>query len=428
MDKNITNSLPKTAIVIFHNGAFGGASKRDTNLFMLMNKMYPGCFYLIVNTHLYSQLKEIYDDLPWDRISIIETPFDVAQDYREHHKGMPRYYHDVIEDPMEIDKRHSFVRKFYWFHKNKKRQYKIFKQIEKIRSQNNIKVFYGVSSGVIPLTFYLREKPRRAAVIMSDVDSWFTDVHTDMNKLWYRKYYSYNYALENCNIIDFLSPYILEGVKKRGVKLKDGSAYISRCSFIDYSKCSVGDKSKFEVAFCSRMEPDKNPMLYLEAAKEILKKYPDVKFHIIGEGTLVREIKEFIDSNNLAESINFQFHKNPPDIFKNTSVFVSIQNHTNYPSQSVLEAMACENATIASNRGDTGLFINNSNGILIDLNMKELVSAIELLINNPSLAKKMGVSGREMAMQNHTIENFSVYLLELIKEAYNNILNNNKDK
>ena len=50
---------------------------------------------------------------------------------------------------------------------------------------------------------------------------------------------------------------------------------------------------------------------------------------------------------------------------------------------SLLEAMACGNAIIASKRGDTELFINSSNGLLIDLNKSELVSAMELLINNP---------------------------------------------
>jgi glycosyltransferase involved in cell wall biosynthesis len=415
--------IQKTAIVVFHNGAFGGASKRDTNLFLQMNRMYPGYFYLFVNKHLYRQLKEIYDVLPEDRIKIIETPSDLVEDKAHQNPDMPRYYPDNIADPMDIDKQHSTARKIYWYFKNKRRQYNIFKKIEELRAELGVKVFYGVSSGVLPLTFYLKEKPRRAALIFSDADSWFTDVHEDMKKLWYTKYYSFNYALENSDIIDFLSPYILEGVKAKGVKIKEGSAYVSKSSFIDYSKCSVSDKNKFEVAFCSRLEPDKNPMLYLEAAKEILKKYSDVKFHILGEGTLVREIKEFIDSNNLSSSINFQFHKNPPDIIKNTTVFVSIQNNTNYPSQSVLEAMACGNAIIASSRGDTGLFINNSNGILIELNKNELISAIEQFIIDPELAKKMGLNGRDMAMKTHTIENFSVYLLELIEEANNKILN-----
>ena len=62
--------IPKTGIVIFHNGAFGGASKRIANLFFQVNRLYPGRFYLIVNKHLFNQLREIYEELPLDNIRV----------------------------------------------------------------------------------------------------------------------------------------------------------------------------------------------------------------------------------------------------------------------------------------------------------------------------------------------------------------------
>jgi glycosyltransferase involved in cell wall biosynthesis len=164
-------------------------------------------------------------------------------------------------------------------------------------------------------------------------------------------------------------------------------------------------------------------MLYLTAAKEILKEFPEVKFHLLGEGTLVNEINSFISANKLEKNINFKFHKNPPGIFAETSVLVSLQTGTNYPSQSVLEAMGCGNAVIASNTGDTDLFINNSNGMLVELNTESLVSALKKLIKDPLLAKQMGLAGKELAEKNHTIEKASAYYLELFEKAYKKVFN-----
>jgi glycosyltransferase involved in cell wall biosynthesis len=417
LDKNFKISH-KSAIVIFNYGAFGGAPKRYTQLFLNLNKLFPGKFYFITNNHLFEQISAIFTDLPLEQIKLIDFKKEQKRDTLTKPSSTPTFFPGNIPDPMEIDKNTSILRKIYWYYKNKFRQKSLYKQIENYRKELGIRVFIGVFGGINPLVFYLDEKPRKASVIFSDMDSWFSEVHPDMKKLWYRKYYSFNYAMENSDYVDFLSPYILEGVRKRNVKIKEGTAMIAPCSFIDYSKCRIGDKKKFEAAFCARLEPDKNPMLYLEAAKEIINKYPGVKFHILGEGTLVNEIRNFIESHNLAENINFQFHRNPPDILANTSAFVSIQSNTNYPSQSVLEAMACGNAIIASSTGDTQLFINSNNGLLIELTKENLVAALEKLINDKALTAGLGNYAREYAMSNHTEEKYIEYFLDLSEKAY----------
>jgi glycosyltransferase involved in cell wall biosynthesis len=364
---------------------------------------------------MFGHLERMFEDLPLDYIKIVG---ENGASQKPSERDEPQYYKDTIPNPLEIDSKTSRLRKIYWYYKNKFKQKKVFDEIESLRKSLGIKVFIGVFSGILPLVFYFNENPPRASVIFSNMDSWFTDVHADMKKLWYRKYYSFNDALENADIVDFLSPYILDGIKKLGIKIKIENISIAPCSFVDYSNCKIGEKKEFAVAFCSRLEPDKNPMLFLEAAKEILKKSPHVKFHILGEGSLVSEVKSFITENKLRNRINFQFSKNPPEIFAETSVFVSLQSGTNYPSQSVLEAMACGNAVIASNRGDTQLFINEQNGVLVDLKLESVVNAIEKLINNPALANKLGINGRDFVMKNHTIEKASAYYLNLIDKAY----------
>jgi glycosyltransferase involved in cell wall biosynthesis len=410
----LKEDFPVTAFIIFSSGAFGGAEKRFTNLFIHLNTIYPGKFRLIINPLMESHLKRIFPGLPFENIHVIDR--NNTRDENTNNDSEPRIFQDTIPDPYSIDAEASLPRKYFWYFKNKRKQKKLFTEIDLLKQKLSIEVFIGIFAGGLPLVFYL-DNPTRPAIIFSDMDSWFTDVLTDIKKLWYRKYYSFNYILENADAVDFLSPYIAEGVLQRGVSIDKEKIHIAPASFVDYSKCVPGDKTKFEIAFAARLEPDKNPMLFLEAAKEILQDFPETGFRLMGEGSLVNEVKNFIDSNDLAGKISFTFHKNPPEVFAATSVFVSLQSGTNYPSQSVLEAMACSNAIIASNTGDTSLFINANNGILVKLEKNSLIEAMKKLIKNKELTAKLGSTARAFVMEHHTIDKVSGYYTELIRKT-----------
>ena len=245
-----------------------------------MNRKYPGKFYYLVNQHLYEQIIRIFPDSEIDKsnIRIVDLNTNMKPETGEKFdnsvfadSNMPVYYADHLPDPVEEDRNITIIRKQYRYYKNYFLQKKLFKKIDSLRKELDIKVFCGVFGGIVPLAFYLTGESRKASVIFSNMDSWFSDVHSDMKKMWYRKYYSFNYSLENSDYVDFLSPFILEGVRKKNVKIMDGSIAVAPCSFADYSKCTIGVKSTFDVAFSARQEPDKNPMMFLEAASSSMK-------------------------------------------------------------------------------------------------------------------------------------------------------------
>lgn len=301
--------------------------------------------------------------------------------------------------------------------KNYSMHYCLYREIERHKKLNNISVFFGVYTGIIPLYFYLKKKRRKEGILFCDMDSWFNDVLLKERKYWNRKYSSFNYALENSDYVDFLSPFILEGVKERGMKIKDESVSITPCSFTDYSKCTIGNKSIFKVAFAGRLEKNKNPDIFLEAAFNLSKKYPEILFHIMGEGRLSVIVQSQITNSGLNNIVFHGFHPQPTDILSDTSVFVSIQTTNNYPSQSVLEAMGCGNAIVATNVGDTSMFINEGNGILINLDAKELSDAIETLYLNKELRDKLGNYAYSYVRENHTVEKMADYYISLFNKA-----------
>lgn len=401
----------KFGIILTPVGPFGGAQRRFTNLFNSLYVKYPENIYYFVSHDLYNKIFNMYPGynmvnvIPIGKKELIKNKSIVNND-----SGQINKFNLKKAEPDILRKISRYLKSFL-------SNYFVFNEIKKYQKKFNINVFMGVYSGIIPLYFYLRSKKKETGIIFCDMDSWFSEVLPKEKKYWYRKYSSFNYALENSDYVDFLSPFILEGVKERGIKIKDESVSITPCSFTDYSKCTIGNKSIFKVAFAGRLEKNKNPDIFLEAAFNLSKKYPEIIFHIMGEGRLSANVQSQITNSGLNNIVFHGFHPQPTDILADTSVFVSIQTTNNYPSQSVLEAMGCGNAIVATNVGDTAMFINESNGILINLDAKELSDAIETLYLNKGLRDKLGNYAYSYVRENHTVEKMADYYISLFNKT-----------
>lgn len=398
--------MNNNAFILLTGGLVGGAEKRFIQLFEYLYQKYPVNYYFIITQDLFNKIQEVFPDYPIKNL----IPIGVKKkQYKTKPAAISQSKSYTINHP-------GFLKQVYRFIKNYRIQKGYYKEIEKIKKEKNIKCFLGIYSGIIPLYFYLMNKKRKVGVIFCDMDSWFMDVMPKERKYWYRKYSSFNYALENSDYVDFLSPFILEGIRDRGIEVKEESVSITPCSFTDYSKCKIGDKSIFQAAFAGRLEKDKNPGLFLEAAISLSKKYPEIIFHIMGEGRLSADIKDKVESSGFKNIIYHAFHSRPTDILADTSVFVSIQTTNNYPSQSVLEAMGCGNAIIATDVGDTRMFVNQENGLLINLELIELVTAIENLYLNKELRERLGRYAYSYVRENHTIEKMADYYVDLFNK------------
>ena len=399
------------AIVLLTKGIFGGAERRFTNLFRYIYEKYPGNAYYFVSYALLEKIKNIYPDYPLNNvIPIGKKEFQTKEVMVDNNlTGLKNYGKNR--------NRTSFLRKLFRYLKSYMTQYTLYREIEKHRKVYGISVLMGVYSGILPLYFYLMKEKRKVGVIFCDMDSWFSEVLPNEKKYWFRKFSSFNYALENSDYVDFLSPFILRGIKERGIKIKEESVSITPCSFTDYAKCKIGNKSIFQVAFAGRLEKDKNPEIFLEAAIKLSKKYPEVVFHIMGEGRLSNDIKEKVENSGLCNIVFHGFHSQPTEILADTSVFISIQKTNNYPSQSVLEAMGCGNVIVATNVGDTRMFINENNGILIEADLTVLVKAIETLYLNKSLSERLSNYAYSYVRDNHTIEIMADYYVNLFDKT-----------
>ena len=96
-------------------------------------------------------------------------------------------------------------------------------------------------------------------------------------------------------------------------------------------------------------------------------------------------------------------------------MFLSLQNEENYPSQSLIEAMACKNAIVATDVGLTHKLIDKNCGILVAKNTIEVGEAILSLFSNNNDLKRKGECSRRKVIKTHTPQNYYEHIIGLIK-------------
>ncbi len=153
--------------------------------------------------------------------------------------------------------------------------------------------------------------------------------------------------------------------------------------------------------------------VFVEAAVDILKVVPNVKFIIVGgaltqeEGTYRDKIEELVIKLNLQEKIIFTgFIENVPEAIAamDILVFPSIEPE-GFPL-GIIEALACGKPVIATDiNAHLEIIQHGINGLLIEINNKTALSkAVITLLTDKEKAKEMGRQGRKIVEEKFTIQ------------------------
>lgn len=189
--------------------------------------------------------------------------------------------------------------------------------------------------------------------------------------------------------------------------------FVSPCSFINYENTNCCYEHKeHAICFVGRLIAYKGADLLMESLVEIVST-TNFKVYILGCGDLREQIDELIKTNCLESRVVLTYDSNPISYMKKTKVFLSLQKDENYPSQSLIEAMATQNAIIATKVGLTSKIVRDRWGLLIS-NKEELVSSImKMEIMN---LREMGEEAMKFVVENHNVERFHHYLLNIYKK------------
>lgn len=227
-------------------------------------------------------------------------------------------------------------------------------------------------------------------------------------------YYLYLTALKKANIIDALSRKVKADLIRHNISERKIS--VSECSFVDNDKFKPDENKKDWVVFAGRFIDIKNPLLFIEAIPYIIKSFNSARFFILGDGPLKPEMFKRIGELKIGTHVEVKFIHDIGSVLSASRIFVSVQKKENYPSQSLLEAMACENAIIATNKGETRRLVDKEVGILIDEDPHQLADAVIKLLKDPALTFEMGRKAREKVLREHNISAFVGYFGNLYKK------------
>ena len=171
------------------------------------------------------------------------------------------------------------------------------------------------------------------------------------------------------------------------------------------------------------MSSEKNQAFLIKTFDQIKDKYPEFKLEIFGEGPERENLQLLIDQLKLNDRAYLMGRKqNIIDYIQDASIFVLPSNSEGMPN-SLLEAMALGIPSISTDcpiGGPAVIIRNNENGILVPMNdQKELINAIEKILNDKGFANKISANGIMIVNDFETekiCEEWILYLRQVVKE------------
>jgi glycosyltransferase involved in cell wall biosynthesis len=179
---------------------------------------------------------------------------------------------------------------------------------------------------------------------------------------------------------------------------------------IDFQQFSIMkhyDERDNLVGFIGRLNTEKGIWNLILAINLVLAERKDIKFLIIGDGSLRKEIEQYIDQKNLQSYVNFKgwiSHDNLPNYLNQLQLIV-IPSYTEGLPNVMLEALSCGTPVLATpvgaipdilHDGETGFIMRDNTPECIAQNIIRAMSAED--------REKITENGRALVRENFTFE------------------------
>lgn len=229
-------------------------------------------------------------------------------------------------------------------------------------------------------------------------------------------------SLRRARIVDTLSNLIADAVRRKGVE--PARIRVAPGSSVDTARFRPASAKRPWVVFSGRLIAEKNPSLFIEAcalvAGRLRGTQPDLRFFVLGDGPMRADVERLIGQHGLQSLVQVGWTDCVESILGEARVFVSLQRTDNYPSQALLEAMACGLAIVATDVGLTWKLVDESAGMRVEAKPVAVADAVARLLDNPDHALAMGRRGRERVLRDHSLDAYLDYLEDVYASACHN--------
>jgi len=194
--------------------------------------------------------------------------------------------------------------------------------------------------------------------------------------------------------------------------------------------CAPGSpEDDLPIGMVARIDPQKRPEDFIRAAARVKRKFPKVKFVLIGEGTSSEYVTHLrnINKENGDPVTMSGFSEDVPGIMRSLDLLV-LPSVGDASPMVILEAMACKKPVIAAHSGGIPeIVINGKTGILIPPKKPlALAGAIEELVHDPGRARSMGLHGRKRVEKCYDIRRTVQEIRDLLLSSIKGKNGNNK--
>lgn len=193
------------------------------------------------------------------------------------------------------------------------------------------------------------------------------------------------------------------------------------CSFTDLELFHPEEKTKTIVFLC-RLTKGKNCSLFIQAIHKCEKQLVNNGYNVViaGDGEERESLETMTKELNLSDVVKFVGFVNSENILPECSVFVSLQDNNNYPSQSLIEAISCGCYIVATEVGETNLIVKSDFGKTCSFSADDISSAIcDYLSFDYSKREDIILNAREFALKTFTIEKSVEHYNELFFQLGN---------
>ncbi|RLF09019.1 MAG: hypothetical protein DRJ69_05425 [Thermoprotei archaeon] len=182
----------------------------------------------------------------------------------------------------------------------------------------------------------------------------------------------------------------------------------------------TGGHAEPRISFVGRLTRFKDPLLLVEAAPLVLKRFPDAHFVFAGDGYLRPHIERRAEELRIHDKIELLGEViDTRQVYWSSDVFVALSPYNNFSDLSMLEAMACGLPVIATNSGETYKTIRHGwNGLLVrPRDPEDLAEKILMVLENPGLARRLGENARKTVLERYSIRIFGERMLNVFIRA-----------
>lgn len=175
-----------------------------------------------------------------------------------------------------------------------------------------------------------------------------------------------------------------------------------------------GYTDEFIILCTGELNKNKNQAKLIKAMKEVVKKHPEAKLLLAGNGPEHDNLVKLIEDLNLGDNVELLGYRTDIQDYVNICDLVVSASYREGLPLNIMEAMICGKPVIASdNRGHRELIKNNKNGKLIKLdNNNGFENSINSLIENKKIANYLCKNALEM-IKPFSVENIKEELIKI---------------